>query len=208
MLVYTIFHEETVMNRPLYRLLKMIAVLFFFLPLTLGCSYRRLDRCPCMHPWLIRGETVRVDNFRNNTHKLGIEDFFRKALENRIVAVSPWKLQPSTSPFGARWIIQATIESYMVRPLGITSYKGFGHGSSSTAAVSTSIFDVTVTASVRLLDGITGEAVVVRPELTFLRQYKADLNFSNFYNQELCIMDAMADDFAESFLMQILEGSS
>ncbi len=206
MLVYIIFHEKIIMKRLLCRSIKTIVVLFLCLPLILSCSYRRLDSYPHASPWLISGETVRVDNFRNNTSKLGIEDYFRKALENRIVAVSPWKLQPSSS--SARWIIQATIERYKVRPLGIIYYKGFENSGSSATAVSASRFDVAITASVRLLDGITGEAVVVRPELTFSQQYRVNLNFSNFCNPELHIMDTMADDFAESFLIQLLEGSS
>jgi len=208
MLVYIIFHEKTIMNRLLRCLFSTISLLIFYMSSTLGCAYRRLDSYPRTSPWLMPGETVRVDNFRNNTNKLGIEDFFRKALENRIVAISPWKLQSSTSSHGSRWVIQATIERYKVRPLGIISYKGFSNENSSNAAASTNRFDVSITASVRLLDGITGEAVVVRPELTFSQQYRVDLNFSNFYDQELRMMDTMADDFAESFLIQLLEGSS
>ena len=43
---------------------------------------------------------------------------FRKALENRIVAASPWKLVPPTA--SSRWVLQATLERYDVRPLGLT----------------------------------------------------------------------------------------
>jgi hypothetical protein len=157
--------------------------------------------------WLRRGTTVRVDNFRNNTHKLGIEDSFKKALENRIVAISPWKLQSDISS-EARWIIQATIERYKVRPLSIISYKGFDNVNSLAAVGNASRLDVAITASVRLVDGITGETIVVRPELTFSHQYRVDLNFAGFYNQEMHMLDIMADDFAESFLTQLLEGSS
>ena len=207
MLAYIAFHEKNIMNQQLRYLLGAIGALFLCLTLTLGCSYHRLDNSPCMSSWLKKGETVRVDNLKNNTDKLGIEDRFRKALENRIVAASPWKLQTATSD--ANWIIQATIERYKVCPLGLIAYKGFENFDLSSAAKgSPGRLSVSITASVRLLDGVTGEIVVVRPELTFSRQYRVDLNFAGFYNQELRMLDTMADDFAESFLIQLLEGIS
>lgn len=207
MLVYIIFHEKNIMNQRLYQLYWTVMVLFLCMAVMLGCSYHRLDTSKRMSFWLRRGTTVRVDNFRNNTHKLGIEDSFKKALENRIVAISPWKLQSDISS-EARWIIQATIERYKVRPLSIISYKGFDNVNSLAAVGNASRLDVAITASVRLVDGITGETIVVRPELTFSHQYRVDLNFAGFYNQEMHMLDIMADDFAESFLTQLLEGSS
>ena len=63
-----------------------------------------------------------------------------------------------------------------------------------------------VTASVQLLDGVTGDVVVDRPRLTFSNQYRVDQNFASFDNQELRVVGTLADDFAESFLTQMLEG--
>ena len=62
-------------------------------------------------------------------------------------------------------------------------------------------------ASVKLLDGVTGDLVIARPQLTFSQQYRVDQNFASFDNQELRVLDTLADDFAESFLTQLLEGS-
>ena len=186
------------------RFLNLFWIPVLCLMLTLGCSYHRLDTCPHTSPWLKKGETVRVDNFKNTTHRLGIEEPFKKALENRIIANSPWELRPSSS--NARWIIQATIERYKVRPLTLISCRNFDNRGSA-AAGSAGRLDVAITVSVQLLDGITGEAVVVRPGMTFSHQYRVDLNFTGFYNQELHILDTMVDDFAESFLTQLLEGN-
>jgi hypothetical protein len=86
--------------------------------LNLGCGYHRLDRRFNAPGWLKKGETVRIDTFKNNTQKLGIEEVFRKALENRIILFSPWILQPAHSA-NARWVVQATIERYNIRPLGL-----------------------------------------------------------------------------------------
>jgi len=66
---------------------------------------------------------------------------------------------------------------------------------------------VVVAASVQLLDGITGDVVIQRPRLTFSNQYRVDQNFASFNNQELRVLGTLADDFAESFLTQLLEGS-
>jgi hypothetical protein len=60
---------------------------------------------------------------------------------------------------------------------------------------------------VKLLDGVTGDLVIARPKLTFSNQYRVDQNFASFDNQELRVLDTLADDFAESFLTQLLEGS-
>ena len=37
-------------------------------------------------------------------------------------------------------------------------------------------------------------------------QYRVDQNFASFDNQELRVLASLADDFAESFLTQLLEG--
>ena len=81
-------------------------------------AWMRLDSRPRLSAWLVKGQTVRIGTFDNHTPKLGAEELFRKALENRIIAASPWRLVPSTS--ASRWVLQATLESYEVRPLGLT----------------------------------------------------------------------------------------
>ena len=169
--------------------------------MTSGCAYHRLDNRPRTSIWLVKGETVRIGSFENHTPKLGAEELFRKALENRIVAASPWKLVPSTS--ASRWVLQATLERYEVRPLGLS----LGSSSNPGSAGSASRLEVSVTASVRLLDGVTGDVIIARPTLTFSNQYRVDQNFASFDNQELRVVGTLADDFAESFLTQLLEGS-
>ena len=128
------------------------------------------------------------------------EETFRKALENRVVAASPWRLVPQSAD--ARWVIQAAIEQYEVRPLGLSLGNSI-KGSAGTA----SRVEVLVTASVKLLNGQTGDVVIARPHLTFSNQYRVDQNFASFGNQELRVLVTLADDFAESFLTQLLEGS-
>ena len=65
--------------------------------------------------------------------------------------------------------------------------------------------EVVVVASVDLLDGQTGALLVHRPGLTFSNQYRLDQNFASFDNRELLVVESLADDFAESFLTQLLE---
>jgi hypothetical protein len=171
------------------------------LALAPGCGYRRLDSRPRASAWLVKGETVRIGSFDNHTPKLGAEELFRKALENRIVAASPWKLVPPSE--SSRWVLQATLESYEARPLGLS----LGTAASPGSAGSASRIEVVVTASVKLLDGVTGDVIIARPRLTFSNQYRVDMNFASFDNQELRVLGSLADDFAESFLTQLLEGS-
>lgn len=166
-----------------------------------GCQYHRLDQRPRVAPWLVRGETVRIGGFENHTPRLGAEAGFRKALENRIVAASPWKLVPSSAQ--SRWVLQAALERYEVQSLAVSQ----GLGGNTGSAGSSTRLEVLVTASVKLLDGVTGDLIVARPKLTFSNQYRVDQNFASFDNQELRVLDTLADDFAESFLTQLLEGS-
>ena len=167
--------------------------------LSLGCGYHRLDSRPRAAAWMVKGETVRIASFRNNTPKLGAEETFRKALENRIVGASPWRLVPQSS--ASRWVLQGSIDRYEVRPLGLALGNGQGSAGSATRV------EVVVNASVQLLDGVTGDVVIQRPSLTFSNQYRIDQNFASFNNQELRVLGTLADDFAESFLTQLLEGS-
>jgi hypothetical protein len=165
----------------------------------LACGYQRLDRVPRTAAWMKKGETVRLARFRNATRKLGIEERFTKALENRIVAASPWTLVSQGS--SSRWVLQGTLEKYEVRPLGLS----LGTGGVKASAGTASRIEVVVVASVDLLDGQTGALLVHRRGLTFSNQYRLDQNFASFDNRELLVVESLADDFAESFLTQLLE---
>jgi Lipopolysaccharide-assembly len=165
----------------------------------LACGYQRLDRVPRTAAWMKKGETVRLARFRNTTRKLGIEERFTKALENRIVAASPWTLVSQGS--SSRWVLQGTLEKYEVRPLGLS----LGTGGIKASAGTASRIEVVVVASMDLLDGQTGALLVHRPGLTFSNQYRLDQNFASFDNRELLVVESLADDFAESFLTQLLE---
>lgn len=169
--------------------------------LALGCAYHRLDNRPRAAAWLVKGETVRIGSFENHTPKLGAEEMFRKALENRIVAASPWKLVPPTA--NSRWVLRAALDHYEVRPLGLS----LGSPANPGSAGSATRVEVLVTASVQLQDGVTGDVIIARPRLTFSNQYRVDQNFASFDNQELRVLGTLADDFAESFLTQLLEGT-
>ena len=48
--------------------------------------------------------------------------------------------------------------------------------------------------------------VLSRRGLTFSNQYRVDQNFASFDSRELQVLESLADDFAESFLTQLLEG--
>lgn len=169
--------------------------------LALGCGYRRLDRQPRSQAWHHKGDTLRLAPFRNITPRLGVEDRFEKALSNRVVAASPWKLVGKGE--ASRWILQGTLERYEVRPVGLS----LGNDKVRASAGSASRVEVLVVASVELLDGQTGAVVQSRRGLTFSNQYRVDQNFASFDNRELAVVDSLADDFAESFLTQFLEGA-
>ncbi len=167
----------------------------------LGCGYHRLDRQPRTAAWAKQGETIRLARFRNLTPRLGLEDRFTKALENRIVAASPWRLVGTGEP--SRWVLQGTLEGYNSRALGLS----LGNDRLKASAGSASRVEVAVVASVELLDGQTGAVVLSRRGLTFSNQYRVDQNFASFDSRELQVLESLADDFAESFLTQLLEGT-
>jgi hypothetical protein len=102
----------------------------------------------------------------------------------------------------SRWVLQGTLEEYRSRPLGVT----VGNAQNKASAGSASRVEVVVVASVELLDGQTGVVVVSRRGLTFSNQYRVDQNYASFDSQELQVIESLADDFAESFLTQLLEG--
>ncbi len=166
-----------------------------------GCGYRRLDREPRVSAWMHKGDTVRLAKFVNRTPRLGLEDRLTKALEYRIVAASPWKLVAADQ--NARWVLQGTLERYETRPIGLS----LGTGTDKRSAGTASRVEIVLVASVDLLDGQTGAVVMSRKDLTFSSQYRVDQNFAAFDNRELQVLSSLADDFSESFLTQLLEGS-
>ena len=165
-----------------------------------GCGYHRLDRQQRAAAWAKQGETIRLARFRNLTPRLGLEDRFTKALENRVVAASPWRLVAQGEP--SRWVLQGTLEEYRSRPLGLT----LGNNKTQASVGSASRVEVVVVASVELLDGQNGVVVLSRRGLTFSNQYRVDQNFASFDSRELEVIENLADDLAESFLTQLLEG--
>jgi hypothetical protein len=171
-----------------------------------ACGYHRLDRQPRNQAWHHKGDTLRLAPFKNITPRLGVEERFEKALSNRVIAASPWKLVGKGE--ASRWILQGTLEKYEVRPVGISLGQSLGNDKlKGTSAGSASRVEVIVVASVELLDGQTGAVVQSRRGLTFSNQYRVDQNFASFDNRELAVVDSLADDFAESFLTQFLEGA-
>jgi len=178
----------------------MRRTLFALLLYLAGCGYHRLDHTKNTIPWIVRGDTISLGRIYNNTKQGGLEDVFKKAVENRIISSSPWKL--AAQGFGSRWILQGTIVSYEVRPLGLNLSSGQIRG----AAGSASRIEIVMVANLQLLDGQTGALVEDRPNLTFRNQYRVDQNYASFENREIQIIASLADDFAESFLTQLLEG--
>ena len=177
-----------------------LAALLLIAGLT-ACGYRRLDRQPHAQPWTHKGDTVRLAPFVNKTARLGLEDKLSKALEYRIVAASPWRLVASGEP--ARWVLQGTLEKVEFRPIGLT----LGTSGDKRSAGNASRVEVLMVASVDLLDGQTGQVVLSRPGLTFTNQYRVDQNFASFDSRESEVLNGLSDDFAESMLTQVLEGS-
>ena len=176
-------------------------LLSFCFLLATGCGYHRLDRQQRGVAWAKTGDTIRLARFRNQTPRLGLEDRFTKALENRVVAASPWRLVAQGEP--ARWVLQGTLESYVSRPIGLN----LGSDKTKASAGTASRIEVSVVASVELLDGQTGAVVLSRRGLTFSNQYRVDQNYSSFESREQQVLESLADDFAESFLTQLLEGA-
>jgi len=176
------------------------AILILSLCCLAGCGYHRLDRTKKTAPWTAPGETISLGRIYNNTKQGELDEIFKKAVENRIIASSPWRLVVSGS--GSRWILQGTIVSYDVRPLGLNLNTGQVQGSAGSA----SRVEIIIVASLQLLDGQTGALVMDRPYLTFRNQYRVDQNFASFDSRELQVIEGLADDFAESFLTQLLEG--
>lgn len=168
---------------------------------SVACGYHRLDKVPHPAAWMKKGSTIRLAKFKNLTPRLGLEERFTKALENRIVAASPWKLL--TQNASSRYVLQGTLLSYEVRPIGLS----LGTGALKASAGSASRVEIVVVASVELLDGQTGIVLVHRPSLTFSNQYRVDQNFASFDNREFSVVESLADDFAESFITQLLEGN-
>ena len=167
----------------------------------LACGYQRLDQVPHRVAWMDKGATIRLAKFKNLTPRLGLEERLTKALENRIVAASPWKLV--TQGAASRYVLQGTLVRYEVRPIGLS----LGTDKLRASAGGASRVEIVVVASVELLDGQTGMVLVRRPSLTFSNQYRVDQNFASFDNREISVVENLADDFAESFITQLLEGN-
>jgi hypothetical protein len=179
--------------------MKRVVFLLFSLSLV-GCGYHRLDKVANFAPWSAIGGTISVGRIFNNTKHGGLEEVFKRAVENRIMSASPWRLVAPSA--GSRWVLQGSVDSYEVIPLGLNLVAGQVRG----AAGSATRIEVVVVASLRLHDGQNGEIAMDMPNLTFRSQYRLDQNFASFDNKELQIIETLADDFAESFLTQLLAG--
>jgi hypothetical protein len=171
-----------------------------WLSLAAACGYHRLDRPNRNVPWTAAGGSISLGKIFNNTKHGGLEEAFQKAVENRIITSSPWKLVAAGA--NSDWVLRGTIASFDVRPLGLNLRSGQVQGSAGSA----SRVEIVIMANLQLFNGQTGALVVDRPRLTFRSQYRVDQNFASFDNKELQVIEGLADDFAESFLTQLLLG--
>ena len=108
-----------------------------------------------------------------------------------------------TQGSSSSYVLQGTLLKYEVRPIGLS----VGTDKLKASAGGASRVEIVVVASVELLDGQTGMVLVHRPRLTFSNQYRVDQNFASFDNREISVVESLADDFAESFITQLLEGN-
>lgn len=183
--------------------------IFFFLIFAFGCGYHKINSDPYKDKANLfkKRITIKIDKFVNKSHKFGLEEIFLKALENRILISSSWKL--ANKDHESNLLLQATIDKCQITPLDFVTNNDFNYRSGLVAS-NASRLEIAITASMRLLDGATGSILFDKTELTFLRQYRVDIGTVGSYIQELnlsdSVLDAMANDFAESFLTQLFEG--
>jgi len=153
-----------------------------------GCGFRLRGTGSSLPPGI---KTISVPMFKNQTTRFELDVKLTRAVINELVARG--KLTVSAEPAAADAVLEGEITGFTASPIG------FGAGNQADA------YNVTVTARVTLKSKSSAEPLFANPAFVYQQEYDVPPG-SSFEDVQTEAIDKIAEKFARSLVVSILEG--
>jgi outer membrane lipopolysaccharide assembly protein LptE/RlpB len=173
---------------PIFRTALALAALVAALAASTACGYR-LRGTGSSLPARIR--TVSVPVFKNQTTRFELDVKLTRAVVNELVARG--KVAISADPAAADAVLEGEITGFRAVPIGFTSGNQADR------------YNITVTAKVTLKDRLAAAPLFANPAFVYQQEYEVPPGTS-FESLETEAIDKIAEKFARSLVVSILEG--
>ena len=153
-----------------------------------ACGYRLRGTGSSLPPGI---RTICVPVFKNQTTRYEIDVKLTQAVINELVARG--KVKISADPAAADAVLEGEITGFLANPIGFSS------------ANQADSYNVTVTAKVTLRPRASGPPLFSNPSFIYQQEYEVPPG-SSFESVQTEAIDKIADKFARSLVVSILEG--
>lgn len=175
-------------DRPQPRAAAVLLVAMALAAAAAGCGYRLRGTGSSLPP---RIKTMSVPMFRNRTTRYELDVKLTRAVINELVARG--KVRIGDDPAAADAVLEGEITGFVARPIG------FSGGNQADK------YNITVTAKVTLKDRSTAEPLFANPAFVYQQEYDVPPG-SSFESVQTEALDKIAEKFARSLVVSILEG--
>ena len=163
-------------------------VLIAALASSTACGYRLRGTGSSLPP---RIRTVSVPVFKNQTTRFELDVKLTRAVVNELVARG--KVAISADPAAADAVLEGEITGFRAVPIGFTGGNQADR------------YNITVTAKVTLKERLSAESLFSNPAFVYQQEYEVPPGTS-FESLETEAIDKIAEKFARSLIVSILEG--
>lgn len=153
-----------------------------------GCGYRLRGTGSSLPP---RIKTMSVPMFKNQTTRYELDVKLTRAVINELVARG--KVRIGDDPAAADAVLEGEITSFLASPIGFSG------------ETEADKYNITVTARVTLKDRTSAEPLFSNPGFVYQQEYDVPPG-SSFEDVQTEALDKIAEKFARSLIVSILEG--
>lgn len=153
-----------------------------------GCGYRLRGTGSSLPP---RIKTMSVPMFKNQTTRFELDVKLTRAVINELV--SRGKVRIGDDPAAADAVLEGEITGFLANPIGFSG------------ETQADKYNIVVTAKVVLKDRTSAEPLFSNPVFTYQQEYDVPPG-SSFEDVQTEALDKIAEKFARSLIVSILEG--
>lgn len=153
-----------------------------------GCGYRLRGTGSSLPPGI---RTMSVPMFKNQTTRFELDVKLTRAVINELVARG--KVSLSADPAAADAVLEGEITGFTANPIGFSDSNQADK------------YNITVTAKVTLKERSSGKPLFSNPSFVYQQEYDVPPG-SSFESVQTEALDKIAEQFARSLVVGILEG--
>jgi outer membrane lipopolysaccharide assembly protein LptE/RlpB len=170
-----------------------LACLLLVLPALTGCGYSLVGRGTSLPEDI---HTIYVQTLANRTARAQVDQILTQAIIDEFVTRRRFEIVRSGSEADA--VMSGTVMAFNVRPVTFAR-----EGNTSGRATE---YEIIITANMEFRRTDTGDILWHQSSYQFRESYQVDVSEVNYYNRENEALEKVAGKFAESLIIDVLEG--